>query len=305
MRFARFVRRWDEDASPPGDDWVRRDLGRRALVPAAWLWLANIAVGLTIVGPLQSLPAEVVVNEELAEERIPELQVPTQIVSNIGGTHVLIYTCVVVVAFLLWRTRQWWFAVVPAIALSVQSAVFTSASFLIGRSRPDVEHLDISPPTSGFPSGHTGASTAFYLVSALLAQRIRHTGLRRALTVLFLVLPLLVGFSRLYRGMHHLTDVTAGLVNGTVCAWLAWRWLRRAGDDEGGEADDDARAADAGRAGRSAPRVAGSGTGVDGVGREPEPDERHEQLPPPLAHVVDTHHEHDEADRDDEGRPRR
>ena len=40
-------------------------------------------------------------------------------------------------------------------------------------------------------------------------------------------MPLLVGYARLYRGMHHLSDVLVGAVNGVVCMLLAWNYLRR------------------------------------------------------------------------------
>ena len=247
-----FLRRYERDTTAPTVTQARNDLGRRTLRPAGLLWLANVSVGWVIVGPLDSLPAEEVVNEELAEERTALMNDVTQVGTNIGGTHFLILACVVVVAAVWWRTRHWWLAVVPAISLSVQSAVFTTASFLVGRGRPDVEHLDVSPPTSGFPSGHTGASTAFYLAVALLAQRIRRPGLRWTMTALCVVIPLLVGFSRMYRGMHFLSDVIAGLVNGVVCAWLAWRYLRR--DDRPDRRDEAAR-------GPGAPLVGGDPAG--------------------------------------------
>jgi membrane-associated phospholipid phosphatase len=41
-----------------------------------------------------------------------------------------------------------------------------------------------------------------------------------------LAVPLLVAFGRLYRGMHHLTDIGAGLLNGITCAFLAHWWYR-------------------------------------------------------------------------------
>jgi undecaprenyl-diphosphatase len=60
-----------------------------------------------------------------------------------------------------------------------------------------------------------------------MAQRIETPWLRRLVTVVCLVVPVLVGYARLYRGMHHLTDVLVGLANGLVCFVLAWLWLRR------------------------------------------------------------------------------
>jgi undecaprenyl-diphosphatase len=72
-----------------------------------------------------------------------------------------------------------------------------------------------------------GASTALYVTFALMAQRIERAWLRRLLTVVFLIVPVLVGYGRLYRGMHHLSDIIVGLLNGLACAFLAWHWLRR------------------------------------------------------------------------------
>ena len=40
-------------------------------------------------------------------------------------------------------------------------------------------------------------------------------------------MPIAVGTARLYRGMHSLSDVLMGLLNGLVCAFLAWNYLRR------------------------------------------------------------------------------
>jgi membrane-associated phospholipid phosphatase len=38
--------------------------------------------------------------------------------------------------------------------------------------------------------------------------------------------PVVVGLSRLYRGMHHLSDVVVGLVIGIVSLWVTWRVVR-------------------------------------------------------------------------------
>jgi hypothetical protein len=222
-----FVRRYERDTSAPSWRQAGHDLAHRTGLPALYLWAANLVLGLLIVGPLQSLPTEREVVEELVEDRVPVVDLLTQVWSNIGGTHAILLGCFAVGLAVWWRTRHWWVAVIPTLAVATQSAVFTTSSFVIGRGRPDVEQLDVAPPTSGFPSGHTGASTAFYLVMALLAQRIGRPWLRWSMTAVCVLVPLVVAFSRMYRGMHHLTDVTAGLINGLACAWLAWRYLRR------------------------------------------------------------------------------
>jgi undecaprenyl-diphosphatase len=89
-----------------------------------------------------------------------------------------------------------------------------------------VQKLDASPPTGSYPSGHTGASTGLYLSFALLALAIHRSWLRVLTIIVCLCLPLLVAYARLYRGMHHPTDIAAAFLNGTVCALLAYAWYR-------------------------------------------------------------------------------
>jgi undecaprenyl-diphosphatase len=147
--------------------------------------------------------------------------------SHVGNTEIVIGVCVVAVALLWWRTHEWWVAVVPAIAIALQATIFVIATAIIGRPRPEVPKLDPAPPTSSYPSGHVGASTALYLSLALIAaHRIERPWLRRLVVVVCAVIPFLVAYARLYRGMHHLSDVLIGALNGIACALLAWTCLR-------------------------------------------------------------------------------
>lgn len=222
-----FLHRYDLDTSQPSAGQWRTDLLRRALGPIVVLWIAIVALGLVIVGPLGGLPGEVAVNEALVESRSPGLNAATEAMSLMGSTEFIIGVCVIAVVVLYWRTRWWWFAVVPPLAVALQALVFMTSALVVGRGRPEVEKLDDSPPTSGFPSGHTGASTAFYVTLALLVQRINNPVLRVIATVVCLAVPVLVAYARLYRGMHHLSDVIVGALNGLICAYLAWSYLRR------------------------------------------------------------------------------
>ncbi|MCK6209269.1 phosphatase PAP2 family protein [Georgenia sp. EYE_87] len=222
-----FLHRWERDTSRPTVRAALTDLGRRALLPVVPLWALVVGTGFLIVGPLNSLPEEDAVNEAFVSERTPLLDTVTSVLSNIGGTLFIISACLVAIAVLWWRTRQWWLAVVPGIAVALQALVFITSSAVVGRGRPDVEQLDVAPPTSSFPSGHTGASTAFYLTMAMLAQRIRRPVLRRTATIACVLVPPLVATARLYRGMHSATDVAVGFLNGIACALIAWHYLRR------------------------------------------------------------------------------
>ena len=144
--------------------------------------------------------------------------------SQIGNTAGVIAVCIVVSSLLLWRTRDLRLALVAPVAIAMQGLIFLIAAKVVDRDRPQVPRLDKSPPTASYPSGHEGASTGLYVALALLASRIERTWLRWTTVILCLAMPLLVAFARLYRGMHHVTDVAAGTINGAICALLAYGW---------------------------------------------------------------------------------
>ena len=64
-----------------------------------------------------------------------------------------------------------------------------------------------------FPSGHTCASFAAAMVYLKM--------LPKKYGVPFVILAVLIAFSRLYVGVHYLTDVIGGLIIGIFSAWTA------------------------------------------------------------------------------------
>ncbi len=205
-----------------------RALAVGSIAPAVLLWLMITGFGEILVGPLKSWShSESTLNRDLQDGRTPFWDSVTAVWSHIGNTEIVIGICVLAVAAVWWRTRHWWFAVVPAIAIALQATVFVLATAVTGRPRPDVPHLDPAPPTSSYPSGHVGASVALYVSLAAMASTIERPWLRRTVIGVCSVIPALVAYARLYRGMHHLSDVLVGAANGLICAALATHWLLR------------------------------------------------------------------------------
>ena len=215
-----------------------------ALAPAIALWLAIAAFGKLLTGPLVSWNhSESALNRSLQDTRDRAWDMITAIWSHVGNTEIIIGVTLVAVVLVWWRTRRWWFAIIPAIAISLQAAIFVAATLVTGRPRPDVPHLDPAPPTSSYPSGHVGASVALYGSLAIMATTIQRTWLRRIVIGICSLIPVLVAYARLYRGMHHLSDVVVGAINGLVCAGLAascmfYRHDRVTKSDEGINAEE-------------------------------------------------------------------
>ncbi|WP_326593390.1 phosphatase PAP2 family protein [Streptomyces sp. NBC_01294] len=159
-------------------------------------------------------------NRYLAEERVPPLTAVTRWLSVLADTESVIAVTLVCVVAMLVLPRVAWRAEALFLAASVaaQSAVFLVVAALVRRPRPDVPRLDGAPPTSSFPSGHVGASVALYAgLAVIVLLRTRGRGRwRYAAVAAALLVPAAVALSRVYRGMHHPTDVAGGLLNGAA-----------------------------------------------------------------------------------------
>lgn len=90
---------------------------------------------------------------------------------------------------------------------------------IIQRSRPDEELRLVQEASYSFPSGHAFASmVAFGCVILLLLLFLKPSAFRGVLIVLSFVTILLIGFSRIFLGVHYLSDVVAGFSLGLF--WL-------------------------------------------------------------------------------------
>ena len=155
----------------------------------------------------------------LVRNRSGDLNQITEMLSYLAETTTVIGLGVLLFlgARLTWK--RWGDSLLVLAALAGEVAIFLALTALVDRNRPMVDRLDVAPPTSSFPSGHMAAAIVLYGVVAIIASR--HLRSRAAVVVLWMVaivVPLAVGISRMYRGMHYLTDVVGGGVLGIV--WL-------------------------------------------------------------------------------------
>ena len=158
------------------------------------------------------------VSDWFVARRTPDWNTVTKALSQAADTlTVITIGLAVLVAGFLRKARNG--LIILTIGMLGEVLMFLAITALVSRPRPDVPHLDMAPPTSSFPSGHTFASAVLWGCLAIVASRSEwHPVLRRLLFVMAFLVPACVALSRLYRGMHHLTDVTASGVLAAV--WL-------------------------------------------------------------------------------------
>ena len=163
----------------------------------------------------------------LGDHRTPTWNDLTWVGSGLAESSVKIAATVVLSVVFLWRWRRWTEPALLAGALVLEVMVFITASFVVDRGRPPISQLDSIPPTSSYPSGHTAAAVAFYGAIAIIV--VWHTRNRVARSVAIgaaILLPLIVGASRMYRGMHHLSDVAVGAIIGALALWVTYAVVR-------------------------------------------------------------------------------
>ncbi|MCW2621411.1 MAG: hypothetical protein JWL64_1013 [Frankiales bacterium] len=148
------------------------------------------------------------------------------VLSWLGSTFVVIVVMVLVAIAFRLIFHRWRESAFLVLAVSAQALIFLLTQKLISRQRPLVPHLDESPPTSSFPSGHTGAATALYVgIAVVVVWRLRGSPWRWPALGLLLMVPLGVATARLYRGMHHPSDVVTAFLNGGLCVLILARTL--------------------------------------------------------------------------------
>jgi undecaprenyl-diphosphatase len=154
------------------------------------------------------------VSDWLARHRTPTLEHFSWIGSTLAGG--LVIPCVI--AFFLavfLALHHWRLAAFVLFAVAIESGGYRATSLIVPRERPTVPRLESLPVDASYPSGHTAASIALYGgLLLVLISRVRNTALTALAWVFIVAVPLFVGWARMYRGLHHLTDTVAGVLLG-------------------------------------------------------------------------------------------
>lgn len=130
------------------------------------------------------------------------------------------------------RRRMAWIALASALSGVVMS-ILLKQSF--SRSRPeDIFHATLVSGYS-FPSGHAMMSAVVYLtLAALIARLTTSASLRVCTMIVAVVITGVVGATRIYLGVHWMSDVVAGWIAGATWAVVSWLVAGHFGVDSGG-----------------------------------------------------------------------
>jgi undecaprenyl-diphosphatase len=219
--------------------WGRPGWERFVHIAAAATFLVSIGVFLELADDAPEgdyLPLEIKVMQAMRSGGEPLGPAGTLAVvrdiTSLGSAVVLILMTLLIIGY-LWISGRVRIAAMVTVATAGGQALNLVLKTAFARERPDAALRLVEVSSTSFPSGHAMASSIFYLTIGVLLAR---TSARRREKTYFvasaILITFLIGFSRVYLGVHYPTDVLAGWTAGTawaIACWFVADWLGRRG----------------------------------------------------------------------------
>ncbi len=129
-----------------------------------------------------------------------------KVITSLGGAYVLI--ALTLGALLVLKNRK--ISIMITLNLVISTVLNFLLKYVIERPRPEGYGLIIESGYS-FPSGHSMISMAFYgLIIYLIWKLVKKENIKYICSVFLGLLIVLIGFSRIYLGVHYASDVIGG-----------------------------------------------------------------------------------------------
>ncbi|TWG82657.1 undecaprenyl-diphosphatase [Cupriavidus gilardii J11] len=199
---------------------LKREAAELLLLAAAGAVLIGcggllVWLGLAVVAQAPLLRIDQAVFAGLQAWRTDGLDTVMVAITEFGGARISVAVGVAVFAWLAWR-RAWAPAIYWAVALIGARLCVLALKTGIERARPASIYGGVE--SFSFPSGHATSSMVTYGFLAFLLCIGQRWRIRIPVLTLAITSVVAIGLSRLYLGMHWLSDVLAGYMLGMV--WI-------------------------------------------------------------------------------------
>lgn len=191
-------------------------IGAIILIGAVWIF-GGIAEDVVTGDPLTVVDRDIAVWLHL--HATPTLTDAMKFISLLASWPVVMGICLFLAIYFV-RNRSHYRLLALTLTIPVGMLLSVMLKFAFHRSRPTWDDPILMIESFSFPSGHAMAASLLYGFLAAFGVRKAQAWRWRVLAVLAAgMLVVLIGFSRLYLGVHYLSDVLAGMAAGS--AWLA------------------------------------------------------------------------------------
>lgn len=186
--------------------------------PVPWLVAAFAAVS-TAVTAGWTAPLDQAVVMAVTGHRSDVLNNAAVNITALGSAPIVTLIALIVALYAVAAGRQ---RIVLALLWTPLSFLLDDGLKLLVQHPRPTEAIIALPDSYSYPSGHTVAASALYITLALIAASAERRQRPRVLLVLSgVTVALLVAWSRVYLGVHYLSDVIGGLLLGGAGAVAA------------------------------------------------------------------------------------
>lgn len=148
----------------------------------------------------------------------PAADIPMRVLTELGSAVGVIAITVLIVVVSITVKHFFDFGLPVALVTIISRIVNITIKNLLDRPRPDFKVLEASE--SSFPSGHSQNNMALYIAILFAALLIvKSSKIRITLKIVCVALPIIIGITRIYFGVHYISDVISGWSMGVLVAY--------------------------------------------------------------------------------------
>ena len=145
-------------------------------------------------------------------------------ITNIGGPIGIMCVCAVIYAIPKLRDRV---AIPVSIAVVSSLVLNTILKGIFARERPNILRL-VSENYYSFPSGHAMVNMALYSILIIYAYKlIKNKKIRYTIYTVLTALILVIGFTRIYLGVHYAGDIIGGWLMGFAVSLIVYMIMKK------------------------------------------------------------------------------
>ena len=145
-------------------------------------------------------------------------------ITNIGGPIGVMCVCAIIYIIPKLRNRV---AIPVSIAVVSSLVLNTILKAIFARERPNILRL-VSENYYSFPSGHAMVNMALYSILMMYAYNfVKNKKIRYTIYVVLTSLILIIGFTRIYLGVHYAGDIIGGWLMGFAVSLIVYMIMKK------------------------------------------------------------------------------
>lgn len=157
---------------------------------------------------------DMVFYSEITEHMSSFLTNVMKTITYLGNSITILTICIILIIIPKLRIE---YGTICSIGVIISTISNITLKIIFARPRPDILRL-INETNYSFPSGHAMINATFYFLIGICIYKYVKDNKKYLLLGICLFMPIIIGISRVYLGVHYITDVIGGWMLGSAIA---------------------------------------------------------------------------------------